>query len=222
MGLSLLRTKLQAFAISSFYCGVGGALFAFAYLQTVEPSAFNIDLSFRILFMVIIGGLGTIMGSFLGAGFILLMPIFLNVFFHSRVRQGRRRHHHLGARAGHLRRDDHHVPDLRAARPGAAVATDQGKVAAVAVPALRKSVGAHQQRSINAEQQGGDTQHDDDKMLRRALPGIAAAARLRRDRGCTVDRHGRRPRNSISGYRAAASGRTPPWAPATTAASSTT
>jgi branched-chain amino acid transport system permease protein len=82
MGLSLLRTKLQAFAISSFYCGVGGALFAFAYLQTVEPSAFTIDLSFRILFMVIIGGLGTIMGSFLGAGFILLMPIFLNVFFH--------------------------------------------------------------------------------------------------------------------------------------------
>jgi branched-chain amino acid transport system permease protein len=83
MGFSLLRTKLQAFAISSFYCGVGGALFAFAYLQTVEPSAFGIDLSFRILFMVIIGGLGTIMGSFLGAGFILLMPIFLNVFFHS-------------------------------------------------------------------------------------------------------------------------------------------
>ena len=83
MGLSLMRTKLQAFAISSFYCGVGGALFAFAYLQTVEPSAFTIDLSFRIMFMVIIGGLGTIMGSFLGAGFILLLPIFLNVFFHS-------------------------------------------------------------------------------------------------------------------------------------------
>lgn len=81
-GLSLLRTKLQAFAISSFYCGVGGALFAFAYLQTVEPSAFTIDLSFRILFMVIIGGLGTIMGSFLGAGFILFVPIFMNIFFH--------------------------------------------------------------------------------------------------------------------------------------------
>jgi branched-chain amino acid transport system permease protein len=81
-GLSLLRTKLQAFAISSFYCGVGGALYAFAYLQTVEPSAFTVDLSFRILFMVILGGLGTIIGSFFGAGFILLMPIFLNVLFH--------------------------------------------------------------------------------------------------------------------------------------------
>jgi branched-chain amino acid transport system permease protein len=83
MGLSLLRTKLQAFAISSFYCGVGGALFAFAYLQTVEPSAFNIDLSFRILFMVIIGGIGTILGSFLGGAFILLTPVFLNSFFHT-------------------------------------------------------------------------------------------------------------------------------------------
>ena len=81
-GLSLLRTKLQAFAISSFYCGVGGALYAFAYLQTVEPSAFTVDLSFRILFMAILGGLGTIVGSFFGAGFILLVPIFLNVFFH--------------------------------------------------------------------------------------------------------------------------------------------
>ena len=83
MGLSLLRTKLQAFAISSFYCGVGGALFAFAYLQTVEPSAFSIELSFRVLFMVIIGGIGTILGCFLGAGFILLMPVFLNTVFHA-------------------------------------------------------------------------------------------------------------------------------------------
>ncbi|MDX2264709.1 MAG: branched-chain amino acid ABC transporter permease [Hyphomicrobiales bacterium] len=82
-GLPLMRTKLQAFAISSFYCGVGGALYAFAFLQTVEPSAFTIELSFRILFMVVIGGLGTILGSFLGAGFILLTPIFLNIAFHA-------------------------------------------------------------------------------------------------------------------------------------------
>ncbi|MFM8576430.1 MAG: branched-chain amino acid ABC transporter permease [Limnohabitans sp.] len=83
MGMPLMRTKLQAFAISSFYCGVGGALFAFAYLGTVEPSAFTIDLSFRILFMIIIGGVGTIMGCFLGAGFILLLPIFLSLLFHA-------------------------------------------------------------------------------------------------------------------------------------------
>ena len=83
MGLSLLRTKLQAFAISSFYCGVGGALFAYAYLQSVEPAAFDINLSFRILFMAIIGGLGTIIGAYLGAAFILLLPVFLNITFHA-------------------------------------------------------------------------------------------------------------------------------------------
>ncbi len=54
----MMKTKLLAFAISSFYCGVAGALYAFCYLGTVEPEAFNLDLSFRILFMVIIGGVG--------------------------------------------------------------------------------------------------------------------------------------------------------------------
>ena len=76
--IRIVRTKLLAFAISSFYCGVAGALFAYAYLGTVEPEAFNLDLSFRILFMVIIGGVGSILGSFLGAAFITLLPIFLN------------------------------------------------------------------------------------------------------------------------------------------------
>jgi branched-chain amino acid transport system permease protein len=78
IGIRMMRTKLLAFAISSFYCGVAGALYAFAYLGTVEPEAFNLDLSFRILFMVIIGGVGSILGSFLGSAFIVLLPIFLN------------------------------------------------------------------------------------------------------------------------------------------------
>lgn len=78
-GLSLLRTKLQAFGISSFYCGVGGALYTYAYLETVEPSAFTIHMSFLVLFMALIGGLGTIMGAFFGAAFVLLLPIVLNV-----------------------------------------------------------------------------------------------------------------------------------------------
>jgi len=81
IGIPLLKTKLIAFAISSFYCGIAGALYAFSYLGTVEPEAFNLDLSFRVLFMVIIGGMGSILGSFLGAGFIILLPIFLNVLF---------------------------------------------------------------------------------------------------------------------------------------------
>jgi branched-chain amino acid transport system permease protein len=78
VGIPMLRTKLAAFAVSSFYCGVAGALYAFCYLGTVEPEGFNLDLSFRILFMIILGGMGSILGSFLGAAFIVLFPIFLN------------------------------------------------------------------------------------------------------------------------------------------------
>jgi branched-chain amino acid transport system permease protein len=79
IGIPLMHTKLLAFAISSFFCGVAGALYAYTYLGTVEPEAFNLDLSFRILFMIIIGGVGSVLGSFLGAGFIVLLPIVLNV-----------------------------------------------------------------------------------------------------------------------------------------------
>jgi branched-chain amino acid transport system permease protein len=78
IGIRMMQTKLLAFGISSFYCGVAGALYAYTYLGTVEPEAFNLDLSFRILFMVIIGGVGSILGSFMGAAFIVLLPIFLN------------------------------------------------------------------------------------------------------------------------------------------------
>jgi len=83
IGFRLMRTKLLAFAVSSFYCGVAGALYAFAYLGTVEPEAYSLDLSFRILFMIIIGGVGSVLGSFLGAGFIVLLPIFLNIVAHT-------------------------------------------------------------------------------------------------------------------------------------------
>ncbi|MAW32796.1 MAG: branched-chain amino acid ABC transporter permease [Proteobacteria bacterium] len=79
IGIKIMRTKLIAFGVSSFYCGVAGALYAYAYLGSVEPDGFNLDLSFRILFMIIIGGIGSIMGSFLGAAFITLLPIFLDI-----------------------------------------------------------------------------------------------------------------------------------------------
>ena len=79
IGIRLMRAKLLAFAVSSFYCGVAGALFAYAYLGTVEPEAYSLDLSFRILFMVIIGGFGTVLGSFLGSAFITLLPVLLSV-----------------------------------------------------------------------------------------------------------------------------------------------
>jgi branched-chain amino acid transport system permease protein len=79
IGIRMMPTKLLAFAISSFYCGVAGALYAYTYLGTVEPEAFTLDLSFRVLFMIIIGGVGSILGSFLGAAFITMFPIFLNL-----------------------------------------------------------------------------------------------------------------------------------------------
>ncbi len=83
MGIRLLPTKLLAFAVSSFYCGVAGALMVFFWFGGAEPDVFSINQSFIILFMVIIGGLGSIMGSFLGAGFIYILPIALGAVAHS-------------------------------------------------------------------------------------------------------------------------------------------
>jgi branched-chain amino acid transport system permease protein len=77
IGIRPLRTKLLAFGISSFYCGIAGAELVFLFLGSAETLAFDIGQSFLVLFMVIIGGLGSILGSFLGAAFIILMPIFL-------------------------------------------------------------------------------------------------------------------------------------------------
>ncbi len=79
IGIRVFRTKLTAFAVSSFYCGMAGVLWAFAYVGTVEPEAFGLDRSLQVLFMAIIGGLGSIMGSFLGAAFIMLLPILMNL-----------------------------------------------------------------------------------------------------------------------------------------------
>ena len=78
IGIRPVYAKLTAFAVSSFIVGVAGVLWGFVYLGSWEPAAFSIDRSFQLLFMVIIGGLGSIMGSFLGAGFIVLVPLLLN------------------------------------------------------------------------------------------------------------------------------------------------
>ncbi|HSN80905.1 MAG TPA: branched-chain amino acid ABC transporter permease [Rhodoferax sp.] len=80
IGIRPMFAKLTAFAVSSFIIGVAGGLWAFVYLSAWEPAAFSVDQSFRLLFMVIIGGLGSIMGSFFGAAFIVVLPIFLNQF----------------------------------------------------------------------------------------------------------------------------------------------
>ncbi|HEX9857460.1 MAG TPA: branched-chain amino acid ABC transporter permease, partial [Paracoccaceae bacterium] len=78
IGVNPLTTKLSAFAVSSFFIGVAGALFFAVYLGAAEVGeAFGIQKSFLILFMVIIGGLGSIFGSFAGAAFLVLLPVFL-------------------------------------------------------------------------------------------------------------------------------------------------
>ncbi|MCX8101326.1 MAG: branched-chain amino acid ABC transporter permease [Geminicoccaceae bacterium] len=78
IGIRPMTAKLSAFAVSSFVAGLAGVLWAFVHLGSWEPLAFSIDMSFRLLFMVIIGGMGSILGSFLGAAFITVLPIFLN------------------------------------------------------------------------------------------------------------------------------------------------
>jgi branched-chain amino acid transport system permease protein len=78
IGIRPVYAKLTAFAVSSFLVGVAGALWGFVHLGSWEPAAFSIDRSFQLLFMVIIGGLGSIMGSFFGAAFIVILPLLLN------------------------------------------------------------------------------------------------------------------------------------------------
>lgn len=79
LGIPLGRAKLLAFAVSSFLLGIAGALWAFTYLGTVEPAGFDLDRSFQVLFVIILGGLGSIRGNFLGAAFVVLLPVALSV-----------------------------------------------------------------------------------------------------------------------------------------------
>jgi len=77
MGVRPLYAKLSAFAVSSFYCGVAGAMMVFFWLGAAEVESFDINHSFLYLFMAIIGGLGSLMGSFMGAAFIWILPIII-------------------------------------------------------------------------------------------------------------------------------------------------
>ena len=79
IGIRLLPTKLLAFAVSSFYCGVAGAMMVFFWYGGAEAAVFDVNQSFQILFMIIVGGLGSLTGSFFGAALIFIMPIALRV-----------------------------------------------------------------------------------------------------------------------------------------------
>ena len=78
IGIPVGSRKLLAYAVSSFYLGIAGALFAFAYLGTSDAHSFDLDKSFEVLFIVLIGGSASLSGNFLGAAFIVLTPIVLN------------------------------------------------------------------------------------------------------------------------------------------------
>lgn len=78
IGVNLYRDKLVAFAVSTFYAGVAGALIALCYIGVANIEEFNVMTSFALLGMIIIGGLGTLLGSFLGAAFFVTLPIGIN------------------------------------------------------------------------------------------------------------------------------------------------
>jgi branched-chain amino acid transport system permease protein len=78
-GIPIARRKLLAYGVSSFFCGVAGALWALCYLGTADAHAFDLDKSFEALFIVIIGGSASLAGNFLGAAFIVLTPILLDL-----------------------------------------------------------------------------------------------------------------------------------------------
>jgi branched-chain amino acid transport system permease protein len=78
IGIRPVYAKLTAFAVSAFYCGVAGALWGFVHLGSWEPLAFNLNLSLNLLFMIIIGGMGSLLGCYFGAAFIVVLPILLN------------------------------------------------------------------------------------------------------------------------------------------------
>ena len=80
IGVNLYRDKLIAFSVSTFYAGIAGSLLTFCYYGAANIEEFHVMVSFSMLGMIIIGGLGTILGSFLGAGFFVILPIAINQF----------------------------------------------------------------------------------------------------------------------------------------------
>jgi len=78
IGVRPVVAKLSAFAVSSFYAGIAGALWGFVHLGSWEPAAFGVSMSLNLLFMIIIGGLGSMTGSYFGAAFFVLLPLLLN------------------------------------------------------------------------------------------------------------------------------------------------
>lgn len=76
MGVNLFQYKVMAFALSSFYAGIAGALWG-SYVLIISPENFNVEYSILFLAMIIIGGMGSVMGSVYGAAFMTVLPILV-------------------------------------------------------------------------------------------------------------------------------------------------
>lgn len=77
IGVDIFRYKLLAFWTSSFLGGIAGAILAFCYYQAVTPEQFSFDVSIQLVAMVLVGGLGSVVGAYLGSAFVLLVPMAL-------------------------------------------------------------------------------------------------------------------------------------------------
>jgi len=77
IGVDIFRYKLLAFWTSSFLGGIAGAILAFCYYQAVTPEQFSFDVSIQLVAMVLVGGLGSVVGAYLGSAFVLLLPMVL-------------------------------------------------------------------------------------------------------------------------------------------------
>ena len=119
IGFRIMRTKLTAFAVSSFYSGVAGAVRPLLTSAPMEPEAYNLDVSFRIPFMVIIGGVGSILGSFLGSLYRVASHRFVG---HRALHRPAQLSVTSNLELMVSGRADHLLPDCRTTRPTPALA----------------------------------------------------------------------------------------------------
>ena len=78
IGIDSKKSKILVFTVSGFFLGIAGALWAFIFLGTTSTLSFDITRSFQILFIIIIGGMSSIRGNYIGAAFIYLLPITID------------------------------------------------------------------------------------------------------------------------------------------------
>ena len=179
IGIRPLYAKLSAFAVSSFYAGVAGALWGFIRLGAWEPLAFNVNLSLNLLFMIIIGGMGSLLGSY------FRRSVHRDTADPAEPGAEHVRHRDLdrvlvAPGVDDLRQPDHLLPDRRAARPGAAVGDRQGEAETMAVPALRSTEKRHFIRSwtLSLRMETTMATFFKARVAAVAVAGIAAAASL--------------------------------------------